>query len=191
MLMALMILTACLAGCSSRDTLLNKSDSNQNAVNVIALMPVENKTQDARISQLLRVRLLEELRFKGYSQIAVDAPDATSVPASVDGNGAMPGVIKPGTMKEAGQADAALYCTLRESKLSTTLFYAPATVAVSCELRSTKTGETIWDAKHKSTSRSFDLMNSKMKSSGALESALEDVVGKIMETLPYGPKLRG
>jgi hypothetical protein len=30
-----------------------------------------------------------------------------------------------------------------------------------------------------------------MKSSGDLEEALEEVVGKVMETLPYGPKLRG
>jgi len=159
-LMALLILSLSLGACSASNSELMKSESNQKPVNVIVLMPVENKTKDERLQRLLSARLMEELRFKGYPQTAV-------------------------------AADAALHCTLQESKSSKALFYAPATVSVRCELRSTKTGETIWNAQHRSTSRSFDVMNSTLKSNGALESALEEVVGKVMETLPYGPMLRG
>ena len=30
-----------------------------------------------------------------------------------------------------------------------------------------------------------------MKTAGDLEAVLEEVVGQVMESLPYGPKLRG
>jgi len=159
-LVALLIFSSGLWACSASNSELKKSDVNQQSFNAIVLMPVENKTKDERLPKMLSARLLEELRFKGYSQAAA-------------------------------VADAALYCTLRESKSSKALFYAPATVSVGCELRSTKTGETIWTAEHRSTSRSFDVMNPSLKSGESLESALEEAVGKVMETLPYGPMLRG
>jgi hypothetical protein len=90
-------------------------------------------------------------------------------------------------------ADAAMYCSMQQSKISTRFFYSPVTVSVRCELRSTKTGEALWNAQYKSTNTSFDLIRTRleMKARGDLEASLEEVVGKVMETLPYGPKLRG
>lgn len=187
----LMILSLCLGACSSQSSGLLKSEANLKTVNVIVLMPVENKTKDVRVQKLLSVRILEELRFKGYPRVISDEKSVISAPKA--------GLIEPEKDELTLQknvlgvqgADASMHCTLQESKSSTTFFYSPATVAVRCELRATKTGETIWNAQYRSTSRSFDVTNSTLKSNGSLESAIEDVVGKVMETLPYGPMLRG
>ncbi|MHB8137523.1 MAG: GNA1162 family protein [Smithellaceae bacterium] len=161
-------------------------------VNVIALLPVENKTADARILEMLRAKLGEELRFKGYPQIATDLVDSR---LSTLGDGKEMGkneVIAPQKVQELLGADGAMYCSLKENTTSKHPFYTPVTVTVRCELRSTQTGESLWSAQSKGTSRSFDIVRSrlKMKSKGDLEAALEEAVGEVLETLPYGPHLR-
>jgi len=148
---------------------------------------------DSKTSKIARTKLYEELRFKGYSQIASDLIDSKLMPLTDGKEVKKNNAIPPKVIEELLGADGAMYCSLTESKTSTRFFYAPVTVSVHCVLRSTKTGETLWNAEYKSTNRSFDLIHSrlKMKSSGDLEAAMEEVVGKVMETLPYGPKLRG
>lgn len=182
-----------LSACSSQAPVVLKSDQKPNKVNVIALLPVQSNTADPKASQMLRIKLLEELRFKGYPQIASDLIDSKLMPLIGSKEAKKNDVIPPKVIEEVLGADGAMYCSLIESKTSTNLFYAPVTVSVRCVLRSTQTGETLWNAQYKSTNRSFDLLQTrlKMKSCGDLEAALEEVVGKVMETLPYGPKLRG
>ncbi len=163
------------------------------AVNIIALLPVEGDTTDTKAIKMLRTKLSEELRFKGYSQIASETIDSKLMTLTGSLETKKNAVIPPQAVEELLGADGAMYCTLLENQSSTRLFYAPVTVAVRCELRSTKTGESLWNAQYRSTSRNFDLFRTtlKMKSSGGLEEALEEAVGKVMESLPYGPKLRG
>ncbi len=189
----LITVSLCLCACSSRAPVVLKSDQKPSEVNIIALLPVESNTADSKASKMLRTKLSQELRFKGYPQMASDWIDSNLMSLTTGKDLKKNDVIPPKAIDELLGADGAMYCSLIESKTSTKLFYAPVTVAVRCELRSTKTGETIWNAQSKSTSRSFDLFRSrlKMKTDGALEEALEEVVDKVMETLPYGPKLRG
>jgi len=189
--LVLIILSLCLSACSASNSDLMKNDSNQKQVNVIVLMPVEDKTNDARIQKLLIARLLEELRYKGYSQVAVTARERLSTSLKSERPEGTTDQPLSQNNVNTSEADAAMYCTLHESKSSATFFYSPASVALRCELRSMKTGETIWNAGHRSISRRFNMINSALQSNGALESALEEVVGKVMETLPYGPMLRG
>ena len=183
----------CLTACSSHAPATLKNEQAQGVVSVIALLPVESDKADTKATKMLRSKLSEELRFKGYPQIASETIDSKLM--SLTGSYEMKknNVIPPKAVEELLGADGAMYCTLLENQSSTRLFYAPVTVAVRCELRSTKTGETLWNAQSRSTSRSFDVFRTrlKMKSGGDLEEALEEVVGKVMETLPYGPKLRG
>lgn len=181
-----------LTACSSHGPAVAKNDANQTAVNMIALMPVQNNTADARVSKMLRTKLSDELRFKGYPQVALDLIDLKLMPLTGGQELKNHNVIPPKMIEELLGADAAMYCSLMESKTSKKFFYAPVTVSVRCELRSTKTGEAIWDAQHKATGRSFDVIGKRleMKSLGDLETVTEEVVGKVMETLPYGPKLR-
>jgi hypothetical protein len=103
------------------------------------------------------------------------------------------GLIAPAVVKELVGADAVMYCTLTESNRTVRLFYAPVTMAAQCELRGTQTGEVFWNAQYRSTSRSFDFTSKRleMKSSEAFETVIEEVVNKVMETLPDGPNLRG
>lgn len=183
----------CLSACSSHAPGVLKSDQKQSTVNIVALLPVESNVADSKSSEILRTKLFEELHYKGYPQIASDLIDSKLMPLTGSKEVKKNDVIPPKIIEELLGADGAMYCSLIESKTSTRLFYAPVTVSVRCELRSTHTGEMLWSAQSKSTCRSFDLIHTrlKMKSRGGLEAALEEAVGKVMETLPYGPKLRG
>ncbi len=190
---AWIMICLCLSACSSRAPVVLKSDESPDKVKIIALLPVGNNAAEPTALKMLRNKLSEELRFKGYSQIDFDLIDSKLM--SLTGGNELKNndVIQPKMLEELLGADAAMYCSLLEGKTSTGVFYAPVTVSVRCDLRSTKTGETLWSAQSKSTNRSFDLIHTrlKLKSLGGLEEALEEVVGKVMETLPYGPKLRG
>lgn len=90
-------------------------------------------------------------------------------------------------------ADAGMYCTLINEEKSKKVFYASVTVAIRCELRSSETGEVLWNAESKSTSRNFDLTKKGLerKSTETYETVIEEVVNKVMKTLPDGPNLRG
>lgn len=183
----------CLSGCSSRAPVVLKSDQNSGTVSVIALLPVESNMAGSKASKMMRSKLGDELRFKGYLQIAPDLIDSKLMPLTGGAEVKKNDVVPPKMIEELLGADGVMSCSLMESKTSAGLFYAPVTVSVRCELRSTKTGETLWNAQYRSTNRSFDLIRTrlKMKSRGDLETALEEAVGNVMETLPYGPKLRG
>ena len=182
-----------LTSCSSRSQVVSDTNSRQDVVNVIALLPIQNSVADVQVSKMLRAKLSDELRFKGYPTLSTDLIDSKLMllnggkePENID-------AISSKTIEQILGADATMYCSLMESKTSSGIFYTPVTVSVRCELRRASSGEMIWKAQNKSTGRSFDLIGIrlKMKSQGALESVLEEVVGKVMETLPYGPQLRG
>ncbi len=189
----ILVLCVCLGACSSRSPETLKNDADQKAVNVVAVMPVENQTGDARVSKMLRLKLTDELRFKGYPQVDIEVVDSRLAALAGAKEAGTHDAVPPSVIREMLGADAALYCSLMESKTAKKIFYTPVTVSVRCELRSTATGETLWNAQGKSTGRSFDLRGKTldMKTAGDLEAVLEEVVGQIMETLPYGPRLKG
>ena len=189
----LIIFSLCLSACSSQTSAVSKNDQNQKTFNIIALMPLASHDADTRVSKMLREKLFNELRYKGYPPIATDLIDSKllSLPGGKEFKN--DDTVPPKIVEELLGADAAMYCSLQHSKISKSFFYSPVTVSVRCELLSAKTGEKLWEGQCKTTNRSFDLIRSRleMKSQGDLEASLEEVVGKVMETLPYGPKLRG
>jgi hypothetical protein len=189
----IMMLCAGFSACSSRSPETLKNDADQKAVNVVALLPVENQTGDVRASKMLRLKISDELRFKGYPQVAIEVIDERLAALAGGREAGKNDAASPAFIRETLGADAAMYCCLMESKAAKKIFYTPVTVSVRCELRSTATGETLWNAQGKSTGRSFDLRGKTldMKAAGDLEAVLEEVVGQVMESLPYGPKLRG
>ena len=184
-------LALCLCACSSRGPDTLKNDAGTKAVNRIALLPVENQTGDARVPKMLRLKLSEELRFKGYPQVDIEVIDGRL--AAMAGAGE-PGktAIAPGVVREMLGADAAMYCSLMESKVSKKILHAGHRIG-ALQMRSTATGETLWNAEGKATGRSFDLRSKTLdlKALGDLEAVLEKVVDEVMESLPYGPKLSG
>jgi hypothetical protein len=182
------------SGCSSKLPYLLNPNYDQNSIRIIAVLPVENKTiNDGKTSQSLRARLFEELYFKGYPKLPLDLIDKKLESLSVSGTKESAASVSPQTLKNLVGADAGLYCALSESGKQEKLFYSPITMAVRCELRSAKTGEVLWNAKGESTSRNFDFTHKGLerKSHEAIEGVIEEVVNKVMKTLPDGPNLRG
>jgi hypothetical protein len=170
-----------------------KKDYEENVARVIAVLPVDNRSLDIRAPHLLRLKVLDELYFKGYTKLPLEVIDKKLESFySTDSKG-RGGLIAPAVLKELVGADAVMYCALTEGNRTVSLFYAPVTMAAQCELRSTQTGEVLWNAQHRSTSRSFDFTSKRleMKSLDAFETVIEEVVNKVMETLPDGPNLRG
>jgi hypothetical protein len=196
-LVALMMVCCCLSACTLKIPGLTANDPEPeqpaSGVNMIALMPVESSTSDERTLQMLRIKLGEELRFKGYPQVATELIDSRLAKLAEEKEKAGKITATPGQVQEMVGADGAMYCSLQEEIKSRHPFYTPVTVTLRCELRSAKSGEVVWSGQTRATSRSVDVVRSrlKMKSRGDLEEAMEKAVGKVLETLPYGPHLRG
>ncbi|PKN70231.1 MAG: hypothetical protein CVU54_06395 [Deltaproteobacteria bacterium HGW-Deltaproteobacteria-12] len=186
------VITFCL-GCASQAPQAIKKDSEKSVAKVIAVLPVDNRTADIKAPQLLRLKILDELYFKGYSKLPLELIDKKLELLYNGEKKNAVGVVSPSVVKELVGADSALYCTLTEGKRTMSLIYVPVTVAARCELRSTQTGEVVWNAQYKSTSRNFDLPGKRleMKSYEAFETVLDEVVNKVLETLPDGPNLKG
>lgn len=187
------IFTLIIMGCSSQSPYNMKNDNDQNAAKIIAVLAVDNKTADSKASMILRNKVLDELYFKGYTKISPEFIDKKLEPFYGKKSKGGAGIVAPQVLKELVGADAVMYCTLIESKRSIGWFYAPVSIAVRCELRGTQTGEVSWSAEYKSTSRNFDITSNRLeiKSRAAFEELMEEVVNKVMETLPNGPKLQG
>ncbi|GAB6267304.1 MAG: DUF799 family lipoprotein [Smithella sp.] len=184
-----------ISGCSTNSPYGLKPNYDQNSAKIIALLPVENKTLDDKTSQLFRSRLFEELYFKGYSKLPLDVIDKKLEYLYLEKKSKKSAaiIIDPQLLKDLVGADAGMYCTLNEENESKKIFYSSRTIAVRCELRSTQTGEVLWNAEGKSTSRNFDLTHKGLerKSKETYETVIEEVVNKVIKTLPDGPNLRG
>lgn len=180
-------------GCASKSPHSMKTDFEKNTTRLIAVLPVDNKTTDSKAPQLLRSKIIDELYFKGYTKLPLELIDKKLELLYKNREKRGAGIIAPYVIKELVGADAVMYCTLTEGKRSTGLFYAPVTIAASCELRSTQTGEVLWAAQDKSTSRNFDFTSKRleMKSYETFETVIEEVVNKVLETLPDGPNFSG
>ena len=183
-----------ISGCFTDLPYVLNPNYDQNSTRIIALLPVEKKTvDDDKTSQLLRARMFEELYFKGYPKLPLDLIDKKLESLYANGAKGSAATVAPQALKDLVGADAGLYCTLMESNKPEKLFYAPITIAIRCELLSVHTGEIIWNAQGESTSRNFDFTHKGLerKSHETLESVIEEVVNKVIKTLPDGPNLRG
>ena len=180
------------AGCSSKATKKADVDPEKNLVNVIAVLPVENKTQDDVAPGLLRIRIIDELYFKGYSKISPDFIDRRLEELNTEEKKEKINVISPRKINELVGADGVLYSTLNKSTKGKGFFYRPITLSLTCELRKSENGEIVWKGQYNATSRNFAFTRKglDMKYYKAYEEVIEELVTKIMETIPYGPNLR-
>lgn len=181
-----------IAGCSSKATKKADVDPGKNLVNIIAVLPIDNKTQDDVAPGLLRIRIIDELYFKGYSKISPDLIDRRLEELKTEDNKEKIYNISPRTINELIGADGVLYSTLNKSTKDKGFFYRPLTLSLSCELRKSENGEIVWKGQYSATSRNFAFTRKglDMKYYKAYEEVIEELVTKIMETVPYGPNLR-
>lgn len=190
----LFVISLIINGCSNNLPYALNPSYDQISTRIIALLPVENKNvDDGKTSQLLRTRLFEELYFKGYSKLPLDLIDKKLEFLYANRTKENTATVTPQELKDLVGADAGMYCKLMEDSKPEKLFYSPITIAICCELRSAQTGEVLWNAQGESTSRNFDFTHKGLerKCHEALEAVIEEVVNKVMKTLPDGPNLRG
>jgi len=188
----MVIFTLIIAGCSSQSPYEMKNDNDQNAAKIIAVLVVDNKTVDSKASALLRKKIIDELYFKGYTNVSSEVIDKKLEPLYSKESKGFNGIVAPQVLKELVGADAVMYCTLIESKRPVGWFYASVSISVRCDLRSAQTGEVLWSAEYKTNGRNFDITSNRLeiKSRAAFEEVMGEVVNKVMETLPVGPKLQ-
>ena len=165
------------------------SANGEGAPRLVAVLPVENETSDAQAALILRGKIFEELYFKGYPKIPFEIIDERLSQIYRDERGRAAGKIPPVVAGELLGVDAVMYCTLTERKTSFVYFYAPTIVSASFELRSTKTGETLWKAYHRVIKRNYGFSRRwlEMKACQIYETAVDEVVEKSLKTLPDGP----
>jgi len=179
--------------CAAHNSRTIIPDFSKKGIRLGGLLPVKNKTKDTKAAQILRKTLLEELYFKGYPKIPLGVVDEKLV--QVYGDITIPAhrAIPPKVVGEILSVDAVMYCTLDEWKTSFMFVCAPTTVSVSFELRSAKTGETLWKTQCKVVKRNYGFTEKEleMKSRETCELAILEVVDKAISTLPNGPDFPG
>lgn len=189
LIMTGLIVIALTAGCGGKIPHMLAPDYKGKGARLVAVLPVINKTTDAKAGQILRESVLEELYFKGYPKIPLDVIDSKLSQVYQTTGDAQSGVIPPGAVGELTGADAVMYCTLENLHTSYTLFWARTKVSVDLELRSAKTGETLWRVHYGTTERNYDISRKdlEMKAYQVYEPALDEALNKAMATLPDGP----
>lgn len=180
-------------GCGPKVPHMIIPDYGKTKIRLVALLPVDNKTNDQTAARMVREKMFEELYFKGYPKIPLKVMDEKLLKIYEGNLSKAGGNIPPKVIGELLGVDAVMYCTLNESKASARLIYAPTSVSVLCELRSAKTGETLWQARHRAVERNFGFSRRdlEMKTSQVYEAVIQEVINEIIKTLPDGPDLLG
>jgi hypothetical protein len=191
----LIIILLFISGCFGKSPQVLNNNYDKVQAKIIAVLPIEGKAADSKTTQLFRSRILEELYFKGYSRLPLEVIDKKLEPLytkDLNGNKISASAVAPQALKDAVGADAGMYCTLTEDNGSK-IIYAPIKITLNCELRSAQSGETLWRAKSESTKRNFVFSKKDLekKSHDDFEIIIDEVVNKILKTLPDGPNLQG
>ena len=184
LLMALIFL----AGCAGKIPHMLVPDYGNKGTRLVAVLPVRNMASDAGTASVLRAKLIEELHFKGYPEIPPKWIDERL--AAVPAGGENP---SPQSLGKMLNVDAVLYTTLKEGRTSVTFLYSRVAVDAEFELKSAKTGESLWRVHYRSVHRSYGFLRKslELKSSQVYEPTIQEVLNRALETLPDGPDAIG
>ena len=188
-LLKFIIVLSLITGCASKMPDMVNSDQGKKITRLIAILPVNNMTANVKAGQVLREAVLNELYFKGYPKIPLNIIDEKlSKVFKVDVNSRRVN-LPPKAIGELLGVDAVMYTTLDECSTSYNFVYAPTRVSVVLELRSAKTGETLWNSKYGTVKRNYGISREQleMASCQVFEPAIQEVVEKAMKTFPDGP----
>ncbi|MBN1614957.1 MAG: DUF799 family lipoprotein [Deltaproteobacteria bacterium] len=179
-----------IAGCTAKIPYKLLPDYRDRHVRLVAVMPVlAGKAADAMAAEMFRRKTVEGLYFKGYPRIPLNLIDGKL--DSVYRNNPMSknSIIPPRIPGELLGVDAALYVVLDECRTSFAPLFATTALSVKFELRSAKTGETLWQTQYSTKERNYALSRKglEMESSQIFEPVIEGVINRVMETLPDGP----
>jgi len=187
----LLCVVACvISGCASGIPHTIVPDYSQKGIRLIALAPVDNRTNDKQAAQLLREDILENLYFKGYPRIPLDMIDeklTADCGRNLEINNGCN--ISPEVIGKLLGVDAVMYCSLLEWKTSFISVYAPTTVSVSLELKDAETGANLWSSRYSVTDRNYDFTRKRLelKACQSYEPAIRKIVDETLSSLPDGP----
>lgn len=155
---------------------------------LIAVLPVDIKTGDRDAARMLREKLFDELYFKGYPKIPFELVDAALADIRKRDGGASGSTVAPQVIGSMLGVDAVMYTTLLEANTKYRLVYAPVSVAAVFELRSVKTGDTIWKFASKAEDRGYGVTKNGLELGTAkiFEDVVHEAVKKAMENMPDG-----
>ncbi|HYA14427.1 MAG TPA: GNA1162 family protein [Syntrophales bacterium] len=188
-LLKFIIVLSMITGCASKIPDMVNSDHGKKGTRLIAILPVNNMTANVKAGQVLREAVLNELYFKGYPKIPLNVIDEKLSKVFKEEVDSRRVNIPPTAIGELLGVDAVMYTTLDECSTSYNFIYAPTRVSVVLELRSAKTGETLWNSKYGTVKRNYGMSREQleMASCQVFEPAIQEVVEKAMKTLPDGP----
>jgi len=182
------IVLALTLGCTSIPSKVDPHYS-KSGTRLIAVLPVNNQTTDTKAAQMLRQMVFNELYFKGYPKIPLQIIDE-KLSKVYEGYADMKREsIPPKAIGELLGVDAVLYATLYECTTSFVYVYAPIRVSVMFELRSAKTGATLWSSRYSTVKRNYGFSRKQleMESCQTYETVIQEVVDTLMKNLPDGP----
>jgi|WetSurMetagenome_2_1015567.scaffolds.fasta_scaffold129249_2 hypothetical protein len=189
-LVLLLLVLIFLGGCARKIPHMLVHDYANQGARLIAVLPVQNMESDDGTASLLRVKLIEELHFKGYPEIPPKWIDErlNAITAGV-GNGDP----SPELLGKMLNVDAVLYTTLKEGRTTVTLLSSRIAMEAEFELKSTRTGESLWRVHHRAVQRHYGLSRKslELKSCQFYEPAIQEVLNRALETLPDGPDASG
>jgi len=180
-------------GCAWKQPYSVNPDYSKKGTRLIAILPVNMKSGDARVGQMLREMVLNELYFKGYPKVPLQGMDEKLAKIYKGNMDFKRENIPPKAIGDLLGVDAVLYASLEECSTDFSYVYAPTHVSVFFELRSAKTGETLWSNRNRTVKRNYGISREQleMESCQVYEPALQEVVDKAMKTLPDGPDSAG
>ena len=177
-----------LAGCAGKIPHKLVPDYGKRGTKLIAVLPVHNMESDAGTASAIRMKLIEELYFKGYPKVPPKWIDERLAAAPAGG-----GELSPQAVGKMLNVDAVLYTTLKEGRRSVSLIYSPIAVDAEFELKSASTGESLWRVQYRVVHRNygFSRKSLELKSCQVFETAIQEVLNRALETLPDGPDAIG
>jgi hypothetical protein len=189
MLLLLLVLPA-LISCAATIPHMIISDFDKKETRLIVVMPIKYGSSDPKLAELLRAKLVEELYFKGYPRIPLRVIDEKIAEVSFVGS---VDKVSPQLVGEMLKVDAVLYPTLNESRMGSSIISASTVAEAEFELFSAKTGESLWRVRHRVVYRNYGFTRKhlELKSSRIYEPAIQEVVTRVLETLPDGPYAGG
>ena len=187
------LLACVISGCASGISHTLVPDYDKKGIRLIALAPVDNRTDDAQAAQLLRERIFEALYFKGYPRIPLDMIDEKLTAECGWTPGDKTCDVSPGVIGKLLGVDAVMYCSLLEWKTSFIGIYARTKVSASLELKDTETGQILWSSRERIAERHYGVTSKRLeqKAYQSYEPAVRRIVKETLSTLPDGPDSPG
>jgi hypothetical protein len=159
---------------------------------LIAVLPVDIKAGDRDAARMLREKLFDEIYFKGYPKIPFELVDAALADIRKRDGGASGSAVAPQVIGSMLGVDAVMYTTLLEANTTYRYVYAPVKIAALFELKSVKTGDTIWRFESRKEDRGYGVTKNSLElgTTKIFEDVVHEAVMQAMESLPDGPGIQ-